>query len=120
MKVNFTRLAKQFLGLFPSALPTGVTAFHAWADDIRNTYDLPTQDEASIKFTLSTIIMHLGPQVAHKPKYYFVLTLRASAAKQIAGQVFTDIKTKAAEEAHQAKAAAEAREVENEIVQQAV
>lgn len=120
MQVNLTRLIKQFLGLFPSALPTGVTAFNEWADDIRSTYDLPTQDEDSIKFTLSTIIMHLGPQAAYKPKYYFVLTLRAGAAKQVAGQVFTDIKTRAAEKAYAEKAAAEAREVANEPEQQAV
>lgn len=97
MKLKFIKLIKQFIGLFPSALPMGITAFDEWANDIINTYDLPTKDIDSIKFTLSTIIMHLGPQTAFKPKYYFVLTLRAGAAKQIAGQVFSDIKHKAKE-----------------------
>lgn len=117
MKAKVIRLIKQIIGLLPSALPTGMTAFEAWAEDIIATYDLPTKDKDSIKFTLSTIIMHLGPQAAHKPKYYFVLTLRASAAKQVAGQVFTDIKTRAREAEEAARKAAE---VTNESQQQAV
>jgi len=114
MKTKLVRLVKQIRGLFPSALPTGVTAFESWAEDIIATYDLPTSDKDSIKFTLATIIMHLGPQAASKPKYYFVLTLRAGAAKQVAGQVFTDIKTKAKEAELAAQKAA------NESQQQAV
>jgi hypothetical protein len=97
MKQMLIKLIKQIVGLFPSALPNGVAAFDVWAKDIMDTYDLPTKDEDSVKFTLATIIMHLGPQVAYKPKVYFVLTLKAGAAKQVASQVFTDIKTKAKE-----------------------
>jgi hypothetical protein len=101
IKNNVVRTIKQLLGLLPSKLPTGVSEFNAWAQDIIDTYDLPTKDVESIRFTLSTIIMHLGPQAAYKAKFYFVLVLRASAAKQVAGQIFTDIKLaqKAAEEA---------------------
>lgn len=94
MKEKLVRLLKQLIGFIPTRLPNGVAAFHVWAEDMAATYDLPTPDLESIKFTLSTVIMHLGPQTSHKPKYYFVVTLRASAAKQVAGQVFTDIKMK--------------------------
>lgn len=88
------KLAKQFLGLFPSKIPVGVTEFNSWADSFSDVYTLPTQDQDSLRFTLASIIMHLGPQAAYKPKVYFLLTLKAAAAKQVAGQVFYDIKTK--------------------------
>ena len=94
-----TRFFKQFRGLFPSPLPTGATTFDAWAEDIQGTYTLPTQDRDSILFSFSTMIMHLGPTVAAKPRYYFVLALRAAAAKQVAGQAFQDIKTRQREAA---------------------
>lgn len=111
------RIIKQIRGMFPSPLPTGVTAFNAWADDLQATYTLPTEDKDSIRFTLASIIMHLGQQAGMKSKYFFYITLKAAASKQVAGQVFSDIKenqralaVKAAEEA--AKAAS-SNEIQN-------
>ncbi len=69
-------------------------AFDTWADDIAATYALPTQDRDSIRFALATIIMHLDQATAFRSKWYFVLMLRSSAAKQVAGGVFHEIKTK--------------------------
>lgn len=93
------KIWSKFVGLFPSALPQGAQEFDSWADSIASTYKLPTNDSDSIKFTLSTIIMHLGPQTAYKAKYYFVTVLRAAAAKQVAAAKFYEIKTKQAEKA---------------------
>lgn len=81
-------------GLFPSALPVGMTGFEAWADSIQETYKLPTEDKDTVRFALASMIMHLGPQDATKSKYFFVLSLRAGAAKQIAGAYFYEIKQK--------------------------
>ena len=92
--LKIKRFFKQALGLFPSAIPTGVEAFEAWAQSLEETYDLPTKDKDSIRFVLSTAIMHTPPTAAYKSKFYFVLLIRAAAAKQIAGAVFHDIKTK--------------------------
>jgi len=86
------RILKQIAGLLPSALPNGVAAFEAWASDIEQTYQLPTADKDSIRFALASVVMHLGPQTAYKSKLYFALTLKAGAAKQVAGQTFHDIK----------------------------
>lgn len=88
------KFAKQVRGLFPSALPTGLTAFNEWADDIAATYFMPTQDKDSIKFSLASIVMHLGPTAAYRSKFYFALVLHAGAAKQVAGAAFYEIKTK--------------------------
>ena len=104
------RTVDQVRGLLPSALPcTGTTAFEAWASSIENTYNLPTKDKDSIRFVLTTAIMHLGPTVAFKPKYHFVLLIRASAAKQVAGAVFQEIKNN--QKAKQAEAEATAAKV---------
>lgn len=94
MRQKLKKLALAILGLFPSKLPTGVTEFNEWADSIAAAYTLPTQDMDSTKFTLASIMMHLGSTSAYKSKFYFVLTMKAAAAKQVAGSVFYDIKQK--------------------------
>lgn len=103
------RVYKQLRGLLPSPLPTGSGAFDAWVEDIRSTYVMPTEDSDSIHFSFAAMIMHLGPTAASKPKYYFVLAIRASAAKQVAGSAFHAVKIRQKElaEAQQAAAAAQ-------------
>lgn len=88
-------------GFFPSALPVGLTEFNEWADSVADTYDLPTQDRDSVHYALATMILHLGPTVAYKSDWYFVLSIRSACAKQVAGATFQDIKArqKAAEQA---------------------
>lgn len=92
---------KVIRAFFPSAVPNGVDAFDSWARSFFEIYPMPTQDVTSVKYTLATIIMHMGPQTAFKSKFYFYLTLKAGAAKQVAGAIFYQIKQeqKAAEEA---------------------
>lgn len=106
------RVFNQLKGLFPSALPQGMSEFEAWSKSITETYALPTQDETSIRHTLATMIINLGPTVSRKPKYYFVVALRASAAKQIAGAIFYEIQMakRKAQEAEMAKAVAKSPE----------
>jgi hypothetical protein len=104
MLERIKKVFRQIRGLLPSELPNGASAFDAWVDSIVNTYSLPTSDIDSIKFTLATIIMHLGPTVAYRSKFYFVLVLKASAAKQVAHNAFGEIKQK--QQAAQAAAAA--------------
>lgn len=110
MHLKIKKLVNKFLGLFPSPLPQGVAEFDSWAKSIMDTYDLPTKDEDSIKFSLAAAIVHLGSQECFKAKYFFVLIIRSGAAKQIAGHVFSDIKNKQKEReaAAQAALAAEA------------
>ena len=87
------RTINKLRGFFPQALPNGTTAFNAWSESFFDTYDnMPTQDRESTRYTLCSIIMHLGPTAAYKSKYYFYLTIKAAAAKQVAGSVFYDIK----------------------------
>ncbi len=86
------RSLKQFRGLFNSRIPTGVTEFHMWVEDIIATYDLPTYHRDSISFGLSSMLMRLNPDEDKKPKYYFVRVLRTGATKQIAHSVLTEIK----------------------------
>ena len=79
-------------GFIPGRLPVGVTEFDAWAQSILDTYPMPTSDLTSLKFTLASIIMHLGPQKAYVSKFYFYLTINAAAAKQVAGHTFYTLK----------------------------
>ena len=106
------RFLKQIRGRFNSPLPVGVTEFKAWCDDIRATYDLPTESEEDILFCFSAVIMRFDEISDKKPKYHFVRAFRSGAAKQVASHTFTETKLKqqaamkAAQEA--AKAAQEA------------
>ncbi len=116
MSIAYQKLIKFFSfarGFFPESLPVGMSEFHSWAESISNNYELPTKDLDSVKFTLASIVMHLGPSIDSKSKYYFVKQIRASAAKQIAGAAFYEIKQqqKSLQEAA-AKAALEKQQAE--------
>lgn len=86
------RYYNKLRGAFPSPLPVGVTEFQSWADTIIDTYTLPTQDRDSVHYALATMILHLGPTVAYKSNWYFVLSIHSACAKQVAGATFQDIK----------------------------
>lgn len=105
--IKLTRVLRQVLGLLPTAIPQGVSEFNAWADSIINTYTI-NADSDSIKFALATMILHSGPTSAFKPKFTYFLMLRAGMAKQVAGAVFQDIKTKQQERLKVATTIAEA------------
>lgn len=112
MKTRLRKLGLFLRALFPSRLPVGMTEFDQWSDSFSDIFDMPTSNKESIKFTLASIIMHLGAQDAYKSKFYFYLTMKAGAAKQVAGSYFYEIKQQqklAAEEA-----AKKAQEASNE------
>ena len=88
------RLFNQFLGLFPSRLPVGMTAFDAWIDSIITTYPMPTMDRDSLVNGLAATVLRLGPTAAFKSKFYFALIIHAGAAKQIAGAKFSELRDK--------------------------
>lgn len=105
MKSKLIQIYNILRGFFPSPLPQGIPAFQSWADSIIETYSLPTEHRDSILGALATMIMHCKPTEGYKSKFYFVLCIKAGAAKQVAGAVFQDIKLK-----QQAAAQAEATE----------
>lgn len=75
----------------PSKLPVGMAEFHEWSDSI---IDLSGKfaDEVSMKFALSSMIVHLKPDQGYVSKDFFVKSLRKAAANQVASQFFQDIK----------------------------
>lgn len=85
---------KRLLIYFPTTLPIGVAEFETWADDIysllgKGFENVPKRD---IRYVLATMIMHLKSESDAKAKVYFIRGLRKSAANQVAGQIFTNIK----------------------------
>lgn len=90
--MNIKNTVKKIRNLFPSALPVGVTEFEAWASDIVTTYNFPDND--SLRFTLASMILALGPTRAYRSKFYFYLSVRSSMAKQIASHMMYDLKEK--------------------------
>lgn len=87
------RLFKRLLSYFPAPLPVGLTSFNEWADSI---IELSGKfaDEDSLKWAISNMVMHLPSTTDRVPKNYFVKCLRKTAANQVCGQVFMDIKEK--------------------------
>ncbi len=85
-------LSKYLRAFLPSRLPVGMKEFDDWAESFHEIYTMPTSNKDSVKFTLATIVMHLGSTIAYKSKFFFYLTIQASAAKQVAGTAFYDIK----------------------------
>lgn len=94
----------KFLAFFPSRLPIGDGQFEAWFNSIAFTYDLPKND--SVRFALSTAIMHASPSnkpgaveavfnsgsAYYRSKRYFGLTLLKGACNQTAHQIIADCK----------------------------
>ncbi len=106
MLLKIKRIISRIRGLFPEALPVGMTEFTLWANKVIRDYNPPGTPD-SVKFALATSILHSGPTMAFKSRYHFSLVIRAAAAKQIAGAQFQEIKLRdmARREAEQKKAA---------------
>jgi hypothetical protein len=81
--LNLIKKAFQVLRcLFPSKLPIGAAQFDTWAKSIFTTYNL--EDKPGNRHALASLIMHLGPVTAYKPKKYFSHAIMKSLANEIA------------------------------------
>lgn len=99
------RLYNQFLGLFPSKLPAGMTAFNAFADSIFATYTLPTTKQRDVRWMVATIIANTRGEFQYKSKYSFAKSIRAACVKEIAGSAMFLLREEIKQEASQAAAA---------------
>ncbi len=97
-------------------LPVGVTEFEQLIQDLHAEYgdEMPTKDDDSIRFAISSNIMHLGPQDSHKSLEFFFKILVAAAAKQVAHFIFQDTKNRQQQRQADEVAAAAAKEVTSE------
>lgn len=68
--------------LFPSKLPVGDAQFDTWAKSIFSIYRL--DDKPGNRHALASLIMHLGPVTAYKPKRYFSFAIMKSLANETA------------------------------------
>lgn len=82
----------QFLGIFPTRLPVGMTEFNIWAQSVIKTYGLPNND--SVVFSLAVMVLHLDSTTDRKPKLYFAKSVRKAMSNQIVSQVIQDLKAK--------------------------
>jgi hypothetical protein len=117
--MKLRQFVKKALSYFPSRLPTGMTEFETWSNDIIELTG-PLAEATSLKFALADMILRIGPLKNDKyqtlpgsvPKNYFVQALRKIASSQIASGVLHQIKVdqeaaqKAAAEKTQAEATA--------------
>jgi len=86
-------------------LPIGRTQFMEWSDRIIALAHVEA-DHDSLRFALSSMLMHLGPTEAFKEDSYFILAIRKAAVNQTAHAILTEIKE--AQEAKQKPAEATA------------
>lgn len=93
-------------------LPVGMTEYEAFVDDLIASYDLPTKNRTSVSYVVASIIINAPDNVVEMPLKLFADMVSASAAKQIAGQVFRDIKT---QQLAEAKKQAEVTATENAV-----
>ena len=107
--MDIKRLVRHALSFIPTKVPTGITEFHAWAEDIIDLAGAPKND--SVKFSIAAMVPHSNSQDAYKPKRYYVLTLMKAMANQVAYAIVQELKTKQAE-AEAARIAAEAAKSE--------
>lgn len=117
MKLFFRKLLMRF----KTPLPQGLTEFESWSDSIIEAFDVP--NNASVKFSLATMVLHLGQTESRKAKAYFGACLRKAAANEVAAFVMQDLKAKqkaaqkeAEEKEAKEKQAAEATSAPTELV----
>lgn len=91
IKTLITNILNLILSYIPTRLPTGVTAYEAWLNNIVSLIDFQV-DEQSLKWVISQEIMRLPPTGDCKSKRYFVKVLRKYAANQIAANKVMEIK----------------------------
>lgn len=103
---NVTQKLKNFLvrvsGLFPTALPQGLTEFNNWSAKIVQAYNpAPGVALEEMRAILGTMILGLKSTESHVSLRFFAKCLHKGAANQVASQVFYDYKQaqKAAEQA---------------------
>lgn len=90
------KILLKVMGLFPTLLPhKGLLDFDTFCNDIFYTYDLP--DNPSYRNAIATMIMHLGPTVAYKSKFYFAIAVKKAMANQIAYEKIQQLKKDEAE-----------------------
>ncbi len=111
MKQLLKDIAERLLSTAPRSLPIGMTAFNTMASRVhRLTGSICTLDDA--KFVITATIMRFDPTTVRKSDRFFVNTLRAAASKQIAGAVFSEVKTRQAEAAAKLQAEAVQKQAE--------
>ena len=74
-------------------LPIGRKQFMEWSDRIISGA-MVEADEESLRFSLSAMIMQLGPTEAFREDAYFILSLRKAAVNQTAHAMMMEIKEK--------------------------
>lgn len=82
---------KRLLSYFPVNLPVGMTAYAKWEESLVELIG-PIATVNDLRFCIASEVIRLGPNACSISKNYIVRRVRAGAAKQIAGAVFTDIK----------------------------
>lgn len=114
MKTKVLKTIKQWfnkvVGVFPTALPRGMTEWEQWVSSVISTYDLPDND--SFRFSLAVMVLHLDSTSDVKPKYYFAKAIRKAMSNQVVSQVIQDAKAKQEAAVKAAKQQAEATTTE--------
>lgn len=105
---NLSKLYRQARGLLPEALPTGLTAFNAFCDDVFNLYSLPTSKARDVRWMVSTIIVNHKREIRYRSKYWFARRIRAASVKEIAGATMMQCQEDSRQERIKASQAAEA------------
>jgi hypothetical protein len=97
MKTFFNKVGrffKQVTAFLPTPLPKGMTAFDSWATEVLSLVGEGIPDNDSTRWALAASVINLPSTTDSKPKMFFVRTIRAAAAKQVAAEVFQTLKLK--------------------------
>lgn len=97
LKPRLRRAYYLVVDFFPTSLPVGLTAFEKWTDRLLFTYFPPTMvppDEASFRFSVAAMILHLDAGKSRVPNRYFGKHIRKGASNEVASYVMRDLKAK--------------------------
>jgi hypothetical protein len=86
-------LLKRILSYVPTSVPTGMTKFDAYVQDIVALCG-PIASAEDIEWVVDAEMMRIAPKANRIPKNDFVRSIKVAAAKQLAGARFQALKEK--------------------------
>ena len=90
---KFQQILSRLFAFLPTRLPVGDVQFQAWASSIFWIYGL--EDKPSNRHALASLIMHLGPTTAYKPKRYFSFAVMKSLSNETAFETIQRLREEA-------------------------
>jgi hypothetical protein len=109
-------LVKKLRSYIPKTLPQGMTEFESLVKEVKALDPvIGALEDRSVRFAIATMIINNGHKTSKVPTHFFVTQLQLAATKQVAAEIFQEIKAQQKAEMEEAKKAALLKTTEDSV-----